>query len=155
MATMFVIHGPNAGEWHSLGLRPTTFGRDHNLPAGILDPCVSRRHLEVRYDDVQRSFYAIDLQSRNGVVINGERVRGYRELRDEDSIQLGHTVLVFSTASIEDAEEAHQRIAHYKREHGDFLELLERKAAACRERLLDGTQVFDAIPDAVRERPAA
>src|SRR5688500_5799757 len=110
MATMLVINGPNEGEWYTLGRRSMTFGRDDQLLAEILDPCVSRRHVEIRYDDIQRAFYAIVLQSRNGVLVNGEKIQGFRLLHDDDTVQLGHTLLVFTTSTFEEDAAAKARI---------------------------------------------
>lgn len=141
MATMLVINGPNEGEWYSLGRRSMVFGRDNSLLAEIDDPCASRRHLEIRYDDVQRAFYAIDLQSRNGVFVNGQRVKGFRHLMDEDVIQIGHTLLVFTTATFDDATHAEARIAEYREQNADLVEELARKAEAYRQKLLQSTQV--------------
>jgi pSer/pThr/pTyr-binding forkhead associated (FHA) protein len=139
MATILVINGPNEGEWYTLGRRPMVFGRDDALLAQIDDPCVSRRHLEVRYDDIQRAFYAIDLHSRNGLVVNGERVHEFKALLDEDVIQIGHTLLLFTTASFDDSDAAQERIAHYREQHAELIDEMARKAEAYRQKMMGAT----------------
>lgn len=135
MASILVLNGQNAGEWHTLG-HSMTFGRDASLLAEILDPCVSRRHLEVRYDDVQERHYAIDAGSRNGVIVNGEKLRGFCALEDGDGIQLGHTLLVFAKADFDDAEAAEARIEAEQRRYAALLADLAQRDRAYRERTL-------------------
>lgn len=142
MATILVLNGQNEGEWYTLGRRPMIFGRDNGLLAELLDPCVSRRHLEIRYEDIERCFYAIDLQSRNGVVVNNDRVKGFKRLDDEDVVQIGHTLLLFTTANFDDGDAAERRIHEYRVQHAHLIEDMNRKAEEYREKLLHGTHVF-------------
>ncbi len=141
MATVLVINGRNEGEWYTLGEHAMVFGRDDSLLAVILDPCVSRRHLEVRYDDVQGCYYAIDVGSRNGVIINGDRVREFHALRDGDGILIGHTLLVFTDDEFDDADAANDRIAQEQERFAALIEDLARKDRAYRERMLHATQM--------------
>ena len=68
-------------------------GRSPDCHITIEDPLVSRRHAKIVLTDdgpVVR-----DLGSRNGVLVNGERVDGERALQDGDRIRLGTQELVF------------------------------------------------------------
>lgn len=56
------------------------------------DGQVSRRHAELVPGP---TWTVVDLGSRNGVVVNGERLAGPRELADGDVIQFGATILLF------------------------------------------------------------
>jgi pSer/pThr/pTyr-binding forkhead associated (FHA) protein len=139
MATILVINGPNQGEWYTLGQRPMVFGRDESLLAEIADPCVSRQHLEIRYDDVQRAFFAIDLRSRNGLLVNGQRVSDWTRLHDDDLIQIGHTLLVFTTATFENADDAEHRVQDCRDLHAEIVDEMSRKAEAYRRKVLHAT----------------
>ncbi|HVE92380.1 MAG TPA: DUF3662 and FHA domain-containing protein [Actinomycetota bacterium] len=58
------------------------------------DPEISRHHAEV-VDDSGNGMYVVrDLGSKNGTMVNGEKVDQHR-LRDGDRIVVGHTVLEF------------------------------------------------------------
>lgn len=67
-------------------------GRSRECDVRLADPNVSRKHAEIRQDGP--NFYVVDLESTNGVEVNGRRVRRAR-LADRDTILLGSTELVF------------------------------------------------------------
>jgi transcriptional regulator of acetoin/glycerol metabolism len=48
-------------------------GREHPAFADFPDPCLSRRHVAIRFDG--QRFYATDLTSRNGTSVDGEHIR--------------------------------------------------------------------------------
>ncbi len=77
-----------------LELPPGDFviGRSSECSLAVDDPLVSRRHalLRVTGDVV----LAEDLGSRNGIVVNGERVTGARELQHLDTLHVGSQELV-------------------------------------------------------------
>lgn len=70
-----------------------TIGRSPDCHLTLEDPLVSRRHarIELREEDAA----LVDLGSRNGVHVNGERVEGTRPLTNGDRIRLGTQELVF------------------------------------------------------------
>jgi hypothetical protein len=80
------------GKRHELGRRNVVLGRSRECDIAIDDPNVSRRHAEIRWQD--GSYWIVDLDSTNGVDVNGERVRR-AELAQEDRIVLGKTELTF------------------------------------------------------------
>ena len=67
-------------------------GRLDTCDAVIEDDNASREHAEIRL--VKGRFYAIDLRSRNGTVVNGKRVQ-QAPLEPGDRIAIGDTTLLF------------------------------------------------------------
>jgi len=67
-------------------------GRSRDCDVRLADPNVSRQHAEVRREG--SDFYVVDLDSTNGVEVNGRRAKRAR-LEDGDTILLGSTELVF------------------------------------------------------------
>jgi pSer/pThr/pTyr-binding forkhead associated (FHA) protein len=67
-------------------------GRLDTCEARLDDDNASREHAAVRF--VKGRFYVIDLQSRNGTIVNGKRV-AQAPLVPGDRIQIGDTVLLF------------------------------------------------------------
>lgn len=64
-----------------------TIGRGAECQLSLDDPLVSRRHavLHIRKDGVSIE----DLNSRNGVTVNGAKLDGHRDLRDGDRFGIG------------------------------------------------------------------
>ena len=67
-------------------------GRSRECDVVVSDPNVSRRHAELRRED--EGWSVIDLDSTNGVKLNGRRV-DHAPLRPGDRIRLGVTDLTF------------------------------------------------------------
>ncbi|MBI4614461.1 MAG: sigma 54-interacting transcriptional regulator [Planctomycetes bacterium] len=77
-----------------IGERTVTIGRAVDCDLPIDDPCSSRRHCEVRC--VGRGAAVRDLGSRNGTLVNGEKLSGERELADGDEIRIGDCRIRFA-----------------------------------------------------------
>ncbi len=77
-----------------------TIGRSRESDIFLPDQWLSRHHAEI----LQRSdgFYVLDLQSKNGTLLNGQPVKDERRLREGDVITLGEHSLTFSTEEGED-----------------------------------------------------
>jgi hypothetical protein len=71
-----------------LGDEPALIGRLPDCAVALTDPQVSRHHAEIRYDE--RGYHVVDLDSMNGIEVNGVRVRDHL-LRDGDVIRVGAT----------------------------------------------------------------
>jgi hypothetical protein len=88
---------------HDLEVPPGEFvvGRSADCQLSLDDPLVSRRHalLTVRADGV----WVEDLGSRNGVLVNGERIEGRHKVGDADRITIGGQTMTLHTAGA-DAE---------------------------------------------------
>ena len=80
------------GERHDVSKGSLVLGRSRDCDVTLADPNVSRRHAEIRAEN--GSYWVVDLNSTNGVEVNGKRVQRAR-LEQGDRILLGQTELVF------------------------------------------------------------
>jgi pSer/pThr/pTyr-binding forkhead associated (FHA) protein len=82
-------------------------GRSPQCELAISDPAVSRRHARLWINPVQ--IVIEDLGSSNGVLINGERIQGPRELRAGDTIRIcTHELQLVDPDKEEPAEKPHR-----------------------------------------------
>jgi pSer/pThr/pTyr-binding forkhead associated (FHA) protein len=81
------------GRKHELRKRRTVVGRSKDCDVQLSDANVSRRHAEIRQEG--SAFWLVDLDSTNGVEVNGRRVRR-QKLEDGDTITFGSTDAVFA-----------------------------------------------------------
>jgi hypothetical protein len=81
------------GRRYEISKRRTVIGRSKDSDIQIEDANVSRRHAELRQEGT--AFWIVDLDSTNGVEINGRRVRRAK-LDKGDTITLGSTDIVFN-----------------------------------------------------------
>lgn len=106
MASILVVSGPSEGLYCPLGKRTTVIGRDESATFQIVDERVSRKHVQVRFDEAKGQFIALDMKSSNGMFINGRRIEGEIDLRDNDEITIGNSKVVFSTQEYPDKASA-------------------------------------------------
>ena len=71
-----------------------TLGRDKSSDIAIVDLLVSRNHAMIRRLG-QSDYYLIDSGSSNGSFVNSQRVTIPRLLKNNDSIQIGESELIF------------------------------------------------------------
>lgn len=83
---------------HDIELPPGEFvvGRSEDCQLSLDDAMVSRRHAVFRV--TATAVVLADLESRNGVMVNGERVVSERQLTDGDRVTIGKHALLFSIA---------------------------------------------------------
>ena len=112
MASLFIISGDQKGSYYPLRHRTNVVGRNETLPVQVLDDLVSRRHLQIRYDKQQNTYYALDMKSRHGVFINDKKITEETALVDGDEILIGKTTLLFTEKDFDDWESA---LSHYKK----------------------------------------
>ena len=112
MASIVVTTGEQKGNYYPLGQRTTIVGRDEGLLVQILDGKVSRKHMQIRYDRSQDKYYAVDMNSKHSVFINDRQVNEEAELKDNDYIRIGETVILFLLQDFKDKESA---LNYYKR----------------------------------------
>jgi two-component system, cell cycle response regulator len=92
---LVVVAGADIGKRHALPAAGLVIGRDPQVAGLVLvDPAVSARHCSVEPDG-ESGFRVLDLGSRNGTFVNGEKV-AERSLVEGDKIFVGETVLRFS-----------------------------------------------------------
>ena len=115
MATLFIASGPHEGRWFPLKKKSLVLGRDESLLGQIVDGGVSRKHLTVRYDPGADGYVAADMNSKNGVFVNDERIDGEEPLKDDDLIRIGDTLLLF----IEQDFEGENNALKFYRQRGE------------------------------------
>ena len=112
MASVIVISGSNEGDYYPLGHRTNVIGRDEAVPIQVLDEHVSRKHMQIRFDKDKGCYYALDMKSKHGVLINGIKIDKETLLNDGDYITIGQTTLLFTLKDFENRESA---LAHFKK----------------------------------------
>jgi hypothetical protein len=80
------------GERREVDKRKLLIGRSKDCDIQLSDANVSRRHAELRQEGA--SFWIVDLDSTNGVEINGRRLKRAK-LEDGDRLLLGATEIIF------------------------------------------------------------
>lgn len=96
MLILEVIQGPEKGRRFELpDDEPQMIGRSsESLP--LSDPTISRRHAELTPNDGR--WIIRDLQSANGVYVNGQRIARPAMLSGGDQVRCGKTLMVFGRA---------------------------------------------------------
>jgi two-component system, cell cycle response regulator len=93
-----VIEGPDFGRVFLLEKSETVLGRSDEADIQVDDEKVSRKHLKISLlasgKNEQRRAMVADLNSKNGIFINGARVYE-QELRSGDKLKIGDTILKF------------------------------------------------------------
>ncbi|MHC4530328.1 MAG: FHA domain-containing protein [Planctomycetota bacterium] len=111
MASIIVMSGAQ-NEFYQLHERKYVIGRSENLPIQILDEYVSRQHMQIRFDSHKNCYYALDLGSKQGVFINGNKIVTETLLTDHDQIRIGDTTILFTKEDFADSETA---FSHFKK----------------------------------------
>jgi pSer/pThr/pTyr-binding forkhead associated (FHA) protein len=106
MASILIVAGPNEGDYYPMKKRTLVIGRDEGAAIQITDQRISRKHLQIRFDDAKNQYLALDMKSANGTLINGRGVSVETPLVDGDEIMIGSSKLVFSTTEFADRESA-------------------------------------------------
>ena len=97
MAMLEVTDGPEKGRQLALANHPlVSIGRDDQCTFQLVDKQVSRKHLQVRFDEDSARHYAADYRSANGVFLNGERIIDDALLRTGDVLRIGETVMIYT-----------------------------------------------------------
>jgi len=112
MPSIIVISGPNEGDYYPLGKRTMVVGRDEGCAIQILDDLVSRKHVQVRFDESAGHYLALDMKSANGAFVNGRRLSAEVGLQDGDILELGKSRLMYTDENFADRESA---MNHYKK----------------------------------------
>lgn len=69
-----------------------TIGRSSDNDVVLSDPYVGRHHCQIVQHDGGR-FSVVDLNSRNGTFINGQRIQGEMYLDENDFVRIGNTTI--------------------------------------------------------------
>ena len=113
MASITVVSGESTGDYYPLAKRTMVVGRDEALPIQVKDDRVSRKHVQIRYEEADGTdrYVLLDMNSANGTFVNDARLGSARSLGDGDVVRLGNTELMFSAVDFADGETAFQ---HYR-----------------------------------------
>ena len=106
MASLVVIQGTQEGTHFPLTEPLVSVGRDDICTFQILDPLVSRKHLQVRLDATLGKHVAGDYRSSHGVFVNDKELLLDTLLHDGDRIKIGQTTLMYLSADHSDASAA-------------------------------------------------
>ena len=90
MSILVIREGYNSGATFRLGKRSLTIGRDPGNLIQLIDDKVSRRHVMLAWDN--GTYTVTDLQSHNGVYINGTRIKS-EKLNPRDKLVVGSTTM--------------------------------------------------------------
>jgi len=112
MASIIVMTGAQKDDYYPLGRRTNVIGRSESLPIQILDDRISRKHLKIRFDTDTSKYYAVDMGSKHGVFINGNKISEETVLNEGNYITIGSTSLFFTLKDFADRESA---LSHFKK----------------------------------------
>jgi uncharacterized protein (TIGR02996 family) len=82
-----VVDGPQGKQRFEIDTHPTSIGRDSANDLVLLHGAVDRRH--ARLEIVADKRVVVDLRSKTGTYVNGERVVGRRVLARDDKLMIG------------------------------------------------------------------
>ena len=89
---LIIREGEGAGQRWTLHGNEVLIGRGSECDIVLPERQVSRMHARVRSEGDR--FFIEDLDSKNGTFINGQQLKGERELRDGDEIELAGAVKI-------------------------------------------------------------
>lgn len=69
-------------------------GRGEDCDVVLDERQVSREHIRITHDRTAGRFFIEDLESKNGTWVNGQQLKGRRELMDGDEVQLALVVRI-------------------------------------------------------------
>ena len=98
-ATLKVHTGSSAGRVHELNLDQAVLGRNTFCDIVIPVQSISRQHARIVREGEQ--YFVEDMGSLNGTFVNGIRISGRMELKDNDRIHLYEVLLSFHAADAE------------------------------------------------------
>jgi DNA-binding NtrC family response regulator/pSer/pThr/pTyr-binding forkhead associated (FHA) protein len=95
-AHLLVIDGDVSRRHQLPGAGAVTIGRDSDCDLVLRDKSASRRHARI---DVARHISVVDLESRNGTLVNNAAISGRRRLSAGDVVVIGDVVIIVHTRS--------------------------------------------------------
>ena len=90
-----IIHGEPKGATFLLARRKNTIGRDGANVIVLGDEEISNKHAVVCFEE--GDYWVEDQRSKNGVMVNGCRIRGRAPLFHHSVIEIGTTILRFES----------------------------------------------------------
>jgi two-component system, cell cycle response regulator len=102
---LYVLRGSQAGAVYMLEQESVMLGRSQDADLKLGEEGVSRLHARFAMDS--GSVSVVDLGSRNGTFVNGERISEPHGLLDGDQIAIGNVVLRFAVQPVGEIKLAH------------------------------------------------
>lgn len=96
MTALLLLTGPQAGRRHEL-TGEVIIGRSPSCTIALEDAKVSRRHVRLVLEDGEAR--AMDLGSRNGTLVNGEKLEGEVVLLPGDRLQVGDSTVLYEPSA--------------------------------------------------------
>ncbi|WP_432798438.1 FHA domain-containing protein [Poriferisphaera sp. WC338] len=140
-----VLSGQNMGDWYEINDNPMVFGRDEDLLAEINDCFVSNRHMKIRINPQDQKFYIKDLDSRNGVILNGKRIKNLVAVKDGDLIQIGYTLMVYTCEELDRYRAVELFVARNRRRYIGLIDQLTQRRDHVLRQLNEGTNALNAL----------
>ena len=106
MPVIIVLTGPNNGDYQPVETEPIIVGREETCDFQLVDPTVSRRHLQLQLGSSDEECVATNLSSSSGLLVNNRMITAETPLRDGDLIQLGETLLLYAVKDFPDVQSA-------------------------------------------------
>lgn len=106
MPSLVIVEGVAQGRYLPITQPLVSVGRDDTCTFQVLDPLISRKHLQVRLDERLGRYVAGDYRSAHGVFVNGKQVVMDVPLSDGDKIKIGGTTLIYLVDDQPDAAAA-------------------------------------------------
>jgi diguanylate cyclase (GGDEF)-like protein len=125
---LYVLRGSQAGSVHIFDSSALVLGRSDEAHVRLGEEGVSRLH--ARFEVAAGSVSVVDLGSRNGTFVNGERIIESHGLLDGDQIAIGNVVLRFAVqplSEIQLARDTYEASVRdpltrlYNRRHAEFV----------------------------------
>lgn len=92
---LHLLYGQPEGAVFMLTKRKNTIGRDAGNIIVLGDEQISNKHAVIHFEE--DSYWIKDLNSKNGVYVNGEKITTQVRLHDRYLIKLGSTILRFES----------------------------------------------------------
>lgn len=122
MASLIIVDGPAKDQKIALAEhRLLMIGRDASASFQIIDPELSRHHLQIKFDEANQQHYAIDFNTKNGVFVNNVRIDAETLLKDGDAIRIGRSTMVYSTDDAKEAGDVHGAWKQFGQGHLDTI----------------------------------
>ena len=122
MALLIVVEGPAKDQKVALANhRLLMIGRDASASFQILDPELSRQHLQIKWDESANKHYAIDFNTKNGVYVNDTRIDTETVLNDGDAVRIGKSTMVYTTDDSKEAADVRGMWKQFGQGHVDTI----------------------------------
>jgi small-conductance mechanosensitive channel len=96
-ATLFVYRGLDRGRSCTVNDGPVTVGRSAACTMSLREPQASKEHFRIEWRNGRH--VAVDLESQNGTLVNGQPLLDVQPLRHLDHLTVGDTVMIFECES--------------------------------------------------------